>query len=382
MLRHALTRSPGDGNAWDSEEVAAVMDLCLSCKGCKSECPSNVDIARLKAEWQQHYYDANGVPFRARLIAGFASSMRAAALAPAVYNRLVSTPLTARWIKRLCGFAPARSLPPLHATTLAAWHRRHANPASLDYPNGRVYLFCDEFTNYNDTPVGIQAVRLLNRLGYLVDLPRHVESGRACFSKGLLRRARKFATRNVELLHSLVTADTPLIGIEPSALLSFRDEYPDLVPARLAPAARHLAQHALLIDEFIAREADRRRISRAAFTSEARTIKLHGHCHQKSLSSLTPTVKMLELPRNYTVQLIPSGCCGMAGSFGYEAEHYEVSQQIGELVLFPTLRATPDATLVAAAGTSCRHQIKDGLHRRAFHPVEILHDALPPLGAH
>jgi Fe-S oxidoreductase len=262
-------------------------------------------------------------------------------------------------------------LPTLHRTTLAAWHARHANPANA---KRRVHLFCDEFTNYNDAHVGIKAIELLNQLGYEVVIPRHVESGRAHFSKGLIREGQRFAIRNVELLEHEITDDSPLIGIEPSAILGFRDEYPDLMPDRLKAAARTLAGRALLVDEFIAREADAGRISSVAFTSEKRAIKLHGHCHQKALASLAPTVKMLSLPAGYTVEVIPSGCCGMAGSFGYEAQHYEISMKIGELVLFPAVRA--DDTLVAAPGTSCRHQIKDGTGRTALHPVEVLHAAL------
>ena len=382
LLRQALGRTGADAkaNPWDDASVAAVMDLCLSCKACKSECPSSVDLARLKAEWQQHYHDAHGVPLRSRLVAGFTRSMRLAALAPSLYNRVVSTPPLANALKRLAGFAAGRSLPRLHATTLAAWHRRHANPRHLSYSNGRVYLFCDEFTNYHDAPVGIKAVELLNRLGYEVIVPRHVESGRAHLSKGLVREAKKLAARNVELLAPVVSDAAPLIGIEPSALLGFRDEYPDLVPPPLREAARALAKRACLIDEFIAREADAGRVRGDSFVARDLAIRLHGHCHQKALSSLTPTVKMLELPRGHAVRLIPSGCCGMAGSFGYEREHYEVSQRIGELVLFPAVRATPAEEVIAAPGTSCRHQIKDGTGRAALHPIEILHAACKGLG--
>ena len=219
-------------------------------------------------------------------------------------------------------------------------------------------------------------MRLLNRLGYEVVIPKHVDSGRAQISKGLLRDAQKLATRNVELLKDVVTATTPLVGIEPSAILGFRDEVPDLVPERLVDAAKALAGNVLLIDEFIAREADAGRIRREAFTQEARHIKLHGHCHQKALASLTPTVKALELPVDYKVQIIPSGCCGMAGSFGYEREHFAVSMKVGELVLLPAVRSAPPDTIIAAPGTSCRHQIKDGTRRIAQHPAEILYDAL------
>jgi FAD/FMN-containing dehydrogenase/Fe-S oxidoreductase len=390
LLRQVLTRPRHADNPWDDAELAEVMDLCLSCKGCKSECPSNVDVARLKAEWQQHYHDTHGVPWRSRLIAGFATSMRFASLAPGVYNWLVAAPGPSRLIKRLSGFAPGRSLPRLHATTLAAWHRRHANasgrevaapePArsggSAAFPHGKVYLFCDEFTNYHDTDIGIHAVELLNRLGYEVIIPPHVASGRAQLSKGLVREAQALAIRNVELLKDLVTEAAPLVGLEPSAILGFRDEFPDLVPGPLKEAARSLASRTLLFDEFIARESAAGRIRREAFRSEKRVIRVHGHCHQKALSSLAATVTALELPAGHQVQVIPSGCCGMAGSFGYENEHFALSQQIGELVLFPAVRATPPEALLCAPGTSCRHQIKDATGRHALHAAQILHDAL------
>ncbi|MBV8141374.1 MAG: FAD-binding protein [Verrucomicrobia bacterium] len=374
ILREVLTRST-KGNPFDSDEIASVMDLCLSCKGCKSECPSNVDVARLKAEWLQQRYDARGIPMRARLIGDYSRAMAFASIAPGIFNFLLTNPATADLFKRFAGFAQERSIPKLNKIPLRRWHQIHANKKG-PFPNGRVFLFCDEFTNFNDEEVGIKAVRLLNRLGYEVVIPTHADSGRAQISKGLLRDAQRLATRNVEFLKDVVTSETPLVGIEPSAILGFRDEVPDLVPERLLQAANALAKCALLIEEFIAREADRGRIRREAFTKETRKIKLHGHCHQKALASLAPTIKALELPVNYKVQVIPSGCCGMAGSFGYEKEHFDVSMKIGGLVLLPAVRSAPADTLIAAPGTSCRHQIKDGVGRIAQHPVEILHDAL------
>jgi FAD/FMN-containing dehydrogenase/Fe-S oxidoreductase len=374
ILREVLTRS-AKSNPFDSDEIAVVMDLCLSCKGCKSECPSNVDVARLKAEWLQQFHDARGVPFRSRLIAGFSAAMAAAQLTPGIYNFVVTNDVTSRWFKQVAGFAEKRSLPKLHPTTLRRWHRSKANQGG-PFSNGRVFLFCDEFTNFNDVEAGIKAVRLLNRLGYEVTIPKHVDSGRAQISKGLLRDAQKLAIQNVELLKDVIRSEAPMIGIEPSAILGFRDEVPDLVPERLRGAAKELAKYSLLIDEFIAQEADRSRIHREAFTREPREIRLHGHCHQKSLASLAPTVKALELPVNYKVKVIPSGCCGMAGSFGYEKEHFDLSMKVAELVLMPAVRAAPAETLIAAPGTSCRHQIKDCTGRIAQHPAEILHDAL------
>ena len=374
ILREVLTNST-KANPFDSDEIAPVMDLCLSCKGCKAECPSNVDVARLKAEWLQQRYDARGIPLRARLIGGFSKAMSLASLAPGLFNFVVTNAVTSQLFKRFAGFATGRSIPKLNKTPLRRWHRLHANKNG-SFANGRVLLFCDEFTNFNDADVGIKTVQLLNRLGYEVIIPRHVDSGRAQISKGLLRDAAKLATRNVELLKDVVSSQTPLVGIEPSAILGFRDEFPDLVPERLVDAAKALGANALLIDEFISREADAGRIRREAFTQKPRHIKLHGHCHQKSLASLTPTVKALELPVDYKVQIIPSGCCGMAGSFGYEKEHFDVSMKVGELVLLPSVRSAPAETIIAAPGTSCRHQIKDGTGRIAHHPAEILYDAL------
>ncbi|MFC5409764.1 FAD-binding and (Fe-S)-binding domain-containing protein [Larkinella bovis] len=384
ILRQFLTHS-NKPNHFDHEEIKEVMDLCLSCKGCKSECPSSVDISRMKAEFLQHYYDANGTPLRSRLVGNFTKLMSLASLAPWAYKAVYETPMLRRMANRMAGFHPERTMPELHSITLRKWFEKNRaggrkgekQEGAMDTPGTRtVYLFCDEFTNYNDVEVGIKTVQLLEKLGYDVVIPDHLESGRTYLSKGLVRDAQKIVTENVIRLKDLITAETPLVGIEPSAILGFRDEYADLVPASLKADAQHLAKHALLLDEFIAREIDSGRITKTAFTTEKRLIKLHGHCHQKALASLVPTKKMLSLPENYEVQLIPSGCCGMAGSFGYEKEHYELSMQVGELVLFPTVRRQPDEVLIAAPGTSCRHQIKDGTGRIAKHPAEILFEAL------
>ncbi|MDO1446159.1 FAD-linked oxidase C-terminal domain-containing protein [Rhodocytophaga aerolata] len=375
ILREFLTNS-NQPNRFNHEEIKEVMDLCISCKGCKSECPSNVDMAKMKAEFLQQYYDANGINFRTRMVGNFTKATSMAAIAPGAYNFLFKNELTASIAKQVMGFAPKRSLPLLHSTTLQKWYKKHQAKNKVQGTKGKVYLFCDEFTNFNDTEIGIKAIQLLEKLGYEVIIPAHQESGRTYISKGLLREAKKIAIQNIQMLKGLITPETPLIGIEPSAILTLRDEYLDLVGEELLPEAVKIAGNALLIDEFIAREIDNGNITKEAFTQEKKLIKLHGHCHQKALSSLTHTKKMLSLPENYTMHLIPSGCCGMAGSFGYEKEHYEVSMQIGELVLFPTVRKQPAEVLIAAPGTSCRHQIKDGTGRLALHPVEILWEAL------
>jgi FAD/FMN-containing dehydrogenase/Fe-S oxidoreductase len=381
ILREFLTNSEKI-NRFDHEEILDVMDLCLSCKGCKSECPSNVDVAKLKAEFLQHYYDANGVPLRSRLIANYSTSSRLGALVPGLYNFMMTSPGISRLIKRMSGFAIERSMPTLYKTTLRSWYEKATRfkEGEKDKKEGerdkRVYLFCDEFTNFNDTETGIKAILLLEKLGYEVIIPEHLESGRAWLSKGLVREAKKIANKNIALLSPLINGDTPLIGIEPSAILSFRDEYVDLATDEQLAPAKKLAENVYLIDEFIAMEIQKGNISKTSFTTEKKLIKLHGHCQQKALSSVIPSVKMLTLPENYAVEVIPSGCCGMAGSFGYEKEHYDLSMKIGELVLFPTVRNMDEDTIIAAPGTSCRHQIKDGTGKKALHTVEVLYNAL------
>lgn len=357
--------------------VKEVLDLCLSCKGCKAECPLSVDVGKMKAEFTQQYHDTHGVPFRSKLVAGFTRQMELAMWVPWAYNAVFGTPFLRRIANRVVGFHPNRTMPALANQTLKKWlesRKKKVTPEGT--PAHMVYLFCDEFSNFNDVEIGKKMVLLLEGLGYEVRLPSHVESGRTYLSKGLVKEAQKIANRNVRLLSKVVSDEYPLIGIEPSAILTFRDEYPDLVEPELREEASKLAQNALLFEEFIAREMEEKALSSAQFTTEKKLLKLHGHCHQKALSSLSVAKKILSLPINYKVQLIPSGCCGMAGSFGYEQEHYDLSMQIGELVLFPAVRNQPDEVLIVASGTSCRHQIHDGTGRKALHPVEILWEAL------
>lgn len=373
ILREVLTNSE-KLDRFDSKEVKEVMDLCLLCKGCKSECPSNVDVAKLKMEFLQHYQEKNGIPMRSWLIGNYSKMSNIASYMPWMYNLILGNAPLRKIANRVIGFHPERTMPLLSNITLKKWYKK--SKKTVSQTTKKVYLFCDEFTNFNDVEIGKKAFDLLQKLGYEVIIPNHVDSGRAYLSKGLLKDAQKLANRNVALLKDVVTEETPLIGIEPSAILTFRDEYPDLVEANLAESAKNLAKNALMIDEFIAREIDAKRITPESFTSEKRLIKLHGHCQQKAVASLTPTKKILSLPKNYEVHLIPSGCCGMAGSFGYEKEHYDLSIKIGELVLFPTIRKQPEEVIIAAPGTSCRHQIHDGTGRKALHPVEILWQAL------
>ena len=375
ILREFLTRSKKI-NRFDHKEILDVMDLCLSCKGCKSECPSNVDMAKLKAEFLQQYYDANGASFRSKLIANFTRSARFGAIAPGLYNFMITAPGVSTVVKKISGFAVKRSMPKIHKTTLRKWWSKHEGETPKFTGHRKVYFFCDEFTNYNDTSIGITAILLLERLGYEVEIPNHEESGRAWLSKGFLRKAKGIANKNISLLSPLVNSESPLIGIEPSAILTFRDEYIDLAEDNQLESARQLATHVFTIDEFIAREIENGNISKEQFTKEHRLVKFHGHCQQKALSSTASSVKMLSLPENYQVEVIPSGCCGMAGSFGYEKEHYEISLAIGKRRLFPAVENNPDAVVVAP-GISCRQQVEHATGRHALHPAEALARALP-----
>jgi Fe-S oxidoreductase/FAD/FMN-containing dehydrogenase len=375
ILREFLTHSD-KLNRFDHDEIKDVMDLCLSCKGCKSECPSNVDMAKLKAEFLQQYYDANGVPFRSRLISNFTNSAKIGALLPGLYNFMMTSGGVSKLVKKFSGFAVERSMPTMYKLTLRKWFEKRKRATYNKQQTKKVYLFCDEFTNYNDTEIGIKAVLLLEKLGYNVIIPKHEESGRAWLSKGLLRKAKKIAQKNITILAPLICQETPLIGIEPSAILTFRDEYVDLADDDQLEAAKNLSSNVYLIDEFITKEIGKGNITKEQFTKDKKLVKLHGHCQQKAWGTLPSSVQMLSLPENYTVEIILSGCCGMAGSFGYEKEHYKISMQIGELILFPAIRKLEKDVIIAAPGTSCRHHIKDGTGANALHTAEVLYDAL------
>ena len=407
VIREVLTRGV-EGKVFEAPELAEVLDSCLSCKGCLGDCPSGVDMTRLKAELLQQKYARHGMPLRTWAVARMADVERLGSLVAPVYNYFASAKWSSALLKRILKFAPARAIPALSRKTMQALVRADgrglrqgassilasgvirsadnlsaaaegapvpANPTAVS-PARRVYLFADEFTNYQEAELGLTFARLLRALGYEVEIPRHRESGRAAISKGDLKRARRIAKANVELLSGIVTDETPLVGIEPSCILSFRDEYPDLVPPQMRDQARGLARNCLLFDEFLAREIAAGRISPEAFQGGALKLWLHGHCHQKALVGVEKTASVLRtLLPEAELHVIPSGCCGMAGSFGYEKEHYETSLAIGEMVLFPAVRKAADA-IVLAPGTSCRQQILDGTGIRALHPVELLYRSL------
>ncbi len=370
-----------------SSLIKEVLDSCLACKGCRSECPSNVDMTRIRAELLQHYYDQHGTPLRIQLVAQLSRIEQLGRLFRPFYNFAVQWKPTASAIKRIVGFAPKRRIPQLSKKTMRQLVEKELKKNPVANAKKTVLLYADEFTDQQEAELGLTFARLLLRLGYQVVIPKLLESGRAAISKGCLKRAKQIAQENVQrlsTLHSpLSTLHSPLIGIEPSAILTFRDEYPDLVPAKQRAKAIELGRNCLLYDEFLKQEIDLGNIQPKDFQADPMEIWLHGHCHQKALVGIEKTAETLQyLLKGATVHKIPSGCCGMAGSFGYEKEHYKTSLEIGEMVLFPTIRKVESEklnhgnaipTFVTAPGISCRQQILDGTGVKAVHPIEILY---------
>ncbi len=373
LVREFLSK---DGDPWDHKEIYDILDLCLACKGCKSECPSGVDIAKIKSEFLQHWYDRHGIPLRTRIVAFISVINHLGSFAPSVFNFFLKNKITSGILKKVAGFAPKRSIPLLNRTTLKKWlgkNLAHINPGN---PKSSVCLFVDEFTNYNDVETGISVIKLLTALNYNIVIAPHGVSSRTYISKGLARRAQKTVRKNIQVLSGMISDELPLVGVEPSAILGFRDEYPELAGLDLKCSAEKISVNSFMIDEFIAREYRSGKIDRSFFVEDNVRIILHAHCQQKAIASSASTIEMLSIPVNYSVKEIPSGCCGMAGSFGYEKEHFELSNKIGELVLFPEIRNCDKSTIITAPGTSCRHHIKDGTGRVALHPAVVLFNAL------
>ena len=368
-LREFLTNSEKK-NKFDHIELKEAYDLCLSCKACAKECPSNVDVSTLKAEFLFQYQEANGYSLRSKLFAHNTKLNALGSKMPFLANAVFESKLLSVVLKSAFGVAPKRRLPKVYNFNFEEQRQKNGNKKG----NGKkVILFLDEFTKYLDVEVGSDAIDLLQGLGYEVEL-FYAESGRTYLSKGYLKQAKSLATKNIERLRPYLEKELPIVGLEPSAILSFRDEYKRMVDD--AEAISKLSKQSYLIEEFLAKEAEAGNISTAHFKEDYKEIKIHAHCHQKALSNQKVTFDILNLPKNFNVTIIPSGCCGMAGSFGYEKEHYEVSMNVGELKLFPAIRKANENTIISANGTSCRHQIFDGTGKKALHPVTILRQAL------
>lgn len=370
-LREYLTQ-PEQTNKFDRKELKEVFDLCVSCKACSSECPSNVDVATLKAEFLYQYYKNNQPSLRDRAFAYNSQLNKLGSILPWLTN----SKLMGFALKKVLNIAGSRALPRVERFNFDRYLKSALgrNSAQVAHEK-RLVLYIDEFTQYMDVAIGRDAIDLLIGLGYSPQL-YYGESGRSFISKGFLAQAKNYANQNIEGLKEYVEAQIPIVGIEPSAILSFRDEYLRMGDDK--EAAKKLASTSFIIEEFLASEIKKGQVTPDQFTQKSRTIKYHVHCHQKSQSDTKVSFDILNLPANYKVTMINAGCCGMAGSFGYEKEHYKVSMQMGELRLFPSIRKSDPQCTIVANGTSCRHQIADGTGVTAIHPISLLKQALIP----
>jgi len=357
-------------SAFVSHDLHDTLDLCLECKACKTECPSNVDMAKLKYEFLSHYYAEHGTPLRAKLFANIASLNRIGQMFAPLSNRLAGSTLN-KWLMGKLGIAPQRTMPAFARQTFSQWFNQRPHP-QRPAARGPVVLFHDTFMEYNCPEVGQAATQLLEAAGFSVELVAKNCCGRPAISKGLLDQVRWDIRHNIDLLLPYAKAGTPIIGIEPSCILTLREDYLDLLPG---PDTALVAEQAITIDEFLY-EQHRRGALDLQFTDAPKRLLLHGHCHQKALVGTAPTLALLRLPTRYEVAEIPSGCCGMAGSFGYEAEHYDVSMAIGAQRLFPAVSGADKAVEIVADGISCRQQIQHATGRQARHLVEVLWEAV------
>ena len=353
-----------------SKEMYKVMDLCIECKACKAECPSSVDMAKIKFEFLAQYHKKNGTPLRTRLFGQIPrlSRMTSGALAP-IANAVNRLPLTRWLLDKTLGISHKRTLPAFASRSFVSWFKRRTSPGSS---SRKVVLFHDTFNTYNSPDVAIAATEVLEALGFEVLLSNHGCCGRPMISKGLVSQAREAAKETVKALAPFAKQGIPIVGLEPGCLLSLKDEYASLLPAD--PDVRAVADHAVLFETFIAslEEEDRLNI----FKGAPKNLLLHGHCHQKALVGTEDTKRALSLPEGYVVHEVDSGCCGMAGSFGYEKEHYAISMKMAQRRLLPAIKNVDNETILVAPGFSCRHQIKDGSNRVALHPAQVLRDAL------
>lgn len=370
MLRAAISgRLPKE--EFTSRRMFEVLDLCLECKACKTECPANVDMAKLKYEFLAHYNSLHGTPLRSYVFGNFAALSRIGSATAPLSNWILQSSPFRKIIQAALKIHLDRRLPCFAGESFSRWlSRQPRRQPSSEAP--RVVLFNDTYINYNEPGIGKAALKLLEDTGAHVFIPDVVCCGRPMISKGLLDKAKENARTNVSILASYVEAGAYVVGCEPSCLLTLRDEYPDLLGT---PEARKLAERSFMLEEYLVRQLDAK-TWRPAFSETPRTIILHGHCHQKSLVGTAPLMRLLQLPPKFTVKEIDSGCCGMAGAFGYEKEHYEISMRIGEMSLFPAVRAAEAGAEIVASGISCRQQIQHGTGRKAQHFSEILADAL------
>ena len=354
------------------ERLREVLDLCLECKGCKAECPSNVDMAKLKYEFSYRYHKANGYPLRNRMLANVSQLGRLGSFFAPVSNWSMGMSAFKEFVESTAGIDRRRSLPPFASQTFSHWFRARGGSTVEGIPRGRVVLFSDTFTEYNHPDLGRSAVKVLEHMGYEVVVPKPVCCGRPMLSKGMLDAAKRNAARNVSSVLPYVERGAKLVGLEPSCILSFRDDYVDLLDG---DNARRVSESTMLIEEFVL-HAQANDGAEIRYSKEPGRVMVQGHCHQRALVGMGKAMGVLSQISGCEVEEISSGCCGMAGSFGLEKEHYEVSMKIGEQALFPAIRERQNGATVVSEGMSCRHQIEDGTGVKARHLVEVLADAI------
>ncbi len=366
-------------DAFGSDELKDALSLCLSCKACKSECPANVDMARMKAEFWHGYHQRKGVPRSHQFFGNPGVLYPMAMLTPGISNSVAASRFGKAVLRRLVGVHPNRSLPKFASKSF-----RHAFKSSqiIGSPDsrGKVLLMVDLFNDVHDPDVAMAAKRVLEHIGYEVLVSDHSEAGRTHISKGLLDQAKGIADRNIHYLKPFAEQGIAIVGLEPSEILTLRDEYLDLCDVSDLETARLVAKHSFMLEEFLLSEANRR-LLKEGFDAGGRSVMIHGHCHAKALVGMGPMMDVLS-EAGYLPIDSGAGCCGMAGSFGYEEDTYEVSMQVGEQTLFPSVRALDQGMLICAHGFSCRHQIADGTGRKAEHPAVLLQAVIRgrPLG--
>lgn len=356
--------------AFGSDELHEALDLCLMCKGCKNECPANVDMARMKSEFLNGWHARKGTTLTERFFAEPERFYPLAARFPGTVNWVNRRGMAKFLLKRMVHIHPERNLPAFATETFEDWHAREKTAKDTGRPG--VVLLIDIFTNYHEPEIGKNAIKVLNAAGYDVHPTKALDVGRTRISKGMLDGLETRIRAIIDYLYPFVEQGYPIIGLEPSEILTLRDEYLDLCSDNYLDKAKRLADCAFLFEEFMNKAADENpAVFRNIFKKEGLKVYVHGHCHAKALVGVDPLIEMFERAGMEPVDL-KTGCCGMAGSFGYETNHYDVSMQIGELKLFPSLRGLDKGTLIGAPGFSCRHQIKDGVGLGADHPATIL----------
>lgn len=358
--------------AFESEELKEALELCLSCKACKSECPANVDMAKMKAEFTHGWHQANGITLSESFFGRPESLYPLASLFSGFSNKMLESPWMKKQLEKWVNVDSRRSLPKFASETFESWYRK--NRSDLEVPEGKkVVLLVDLFTNYHEPQTAIAAVTFLNHLGYNLIFPGVRATGRPQLSKGLLDDVASICNSNIRWLSPYASEGIPIVGLEPSELLTLRDEYLDLCESDELADAVKISEQAYLWEEFIATELAE---SGSITIGNGATVMIHGHCHTKALVGNEPLVEALRLTGFRPVEL-QTGCCGMAGSFGYQKDKYDLSMKIGEETLFPSLKGITPDMIVCAPGFSCRHQIADGTRKRALHPAKIMADALP-----